>query len=443
MRIAMVGVSHRTAPVDIRERLSLNHERLDQALRELRNRFPHAECVIVCTCNRTELYVAHPATMPPGADDLRQFFVDLSGMAPSDLLAASVHRENDQAVGHLFRVASGLESMVLGEPQILGQVRRAYERARDQQCVGPVLHRVFQQALASAKEARTRTGIDAGRVSIGSVAVDFARQIFEDFTDKTVVAIGAGELAKLAMRHLTALHPAKLWIVNRTTERAMQLARTLGLCEANGGVRPMDQLDGLLIDADIVVTSTSSPTAVLTVARCKPLLRQRRHRPLFILDLAVPRDVEPQVAGLRNVYLYNIDDLQNVVARTHDHRGELAEAAQKLLAEQIRVCMTGIRHRDVGQLVRALRTKLHGLGDEECTRTLRKLEQARPEQWRELMEEHTQRLVNKILHMPLSQLDHRHADAPLGFYAAALRRLFQLEETDAGPVDDGGEDRGI
>ncbi|HEX7009859.1 MAG TPA: glutamyl-tRNA reductase [Phycisphaeraceae bacterium] len=434
MRIVLVGINHRTAPVELRERLALAQDERPAVLDELRRRYPSAEGVLLSTCNRTELYVARPVHEPPSADELRHFLAWCGRIDPPDLLSAiSIHREQEQAVHHLFRVCCGLDSLVLGEPQILGQVKRAYEQAVNQGVVGPVLHRVFQQALAAAKQVRTRTGIGAGRVSVGSVAVDFARQVFEDFTDKTVLGIGAGEMAKAAMKHLLGVSPQRLWVVSRSLDRAAALAQSLGLTAPQGGARPWEDLDQAIVEADIIITGTGSREPVLSHERLKPLQKQRRNRPLFIIDIAVPRDVDPQVGSLNNVYLYNIDDLIAVADQGLQQRRQQAQQCETYLNSAVAECMRQIQHRDIGRLVRQLRQRLHELGRLEQQRTSRKLQSlaggpSNPAM-EALLEEHTHRLINKILHLPLSQLDRAPSAAALGFHAAALRKLFALEDT--------------
>ena len=434
MRIVMLSISHRTAPVALRERIAVGADRLDDALRSFRSQYPAVETVLISTCNRTELYIARPTHEPPTFEQLDQFLAGLSGVDAAQITAAAVHRDQEQAVAHLFRVATGLESMVLGEPQILGQVKRAYETASSLQTVGPVLHRVFQQAIAVAKQVRGESGIDEGRVSVGSVAVDFASQIFERFDDKVMAAIGAGDMAKLTLRHLQKLRPAKLWLTNRSRDRAEALATKMNLGGDAGGVRPFDELDQLLIEADIVLTSTGATEPIITAKRFKPIIRRRRMRPIFIVDIAVPRDVEPAVGNLGNVYLYNIDDLQRVVAKTYESRSAQVEQCERLIFDSVRSCLASVQHRDIGHLIRMLREQLHHHGDAERRRTLRKLAATAPDELAEtldrVLEEHDHRLVNKILHMPLSQLDQNNPDAPLGFYAAALRHLFGLHEGD-------------
>lgn len=432
MRIVMLGLNHRTAAVEVREKLALSGESLDGFVATMRGQFPAAEVVVLSTCNRVEIYLARPSHEAPSIAALRQTLATHTGVALDQLTVSTIHRENEQALEHLFGVATGLDSMVLGEPQIMGQVKQAYEYAQSRQAVGPVLHKVFQQAIKVARHVRKSSGIDAGRVSIGSVAVDFAKQIFEHFDDKTVVGIGTGYMAKLTLTHLKALKPAKLWLVNRSPQRAVDLAKSLGIGNQDsltpGGARSMDDLDQLLVEADIVLTSTSANAFVITADRFKPLLKQRRSRPLFIIDIAVPRDVDPAVGALRNVYLYNVDDLQQVVAQTHQQRSNVVDHCQSMLSQSVAACMHQVQHRDAGQLIKSLRTRLHDLGQLEQQRTLRKLATADPKDAAALLQEHTHRLINKILHMPLSQFNHRQAgDVPLAFYTAALRKLFQLE----------------
>jgi glutamyl-tRNA reductase len=426
----MLGVNHQTASVAVRERVSVEGERLRDLLRAIRGNFASSEIVVVSTCNRTEFYLARPSHAAPSRDELVAMLSTHFQIKSNELQAVLIQRENEQAVNHLFRVTTGLESMVLGEPQILGQVKRAYEAAAAEQVVGTVMHRLFQEAVAVGKHVRRETGIDQGRMSVGSVAVDYVRQIFADFDDKVIVGIGAGEMAKLTLTHLRELRPAKLWLTNRTTARAESLASHLNIGGASGGVRLYAAMDELLVEADILVTSTAAREPIITVKQLKPLLRKRRARALCMIDLAIPRDIADDVSTLSNVYVYNLDDLQKAVAATHEQRTEQVQHCEKLLFEAVRACMHDIQHRDIGQLIKALRNRLHEIGELEQDRTRRKLASARPEDTGELLEEHTRRLINKILHLPLRQLDSKQADAPLGFYAAALRRLFDLHTDD-------------
>ncbi len=429
MRVMLVSINHHNAPIALRERFTGSDDPRSP-LDALRERYPGVECIALSTCNRFELYVARPVYSEPKAEMLRAFIAEHFGVPVDKVASACIIREQEQAVAHLFRVCCGLDSMVIGEAQVLGQVKRAYESASGHGFVGPVLHRIFQQAIATAKQARTETGIDAGRVSIGSVAADLAKRVIKDFTDKTVVGIGAGEVAELTLRHMLVLGPRRLWLVNRTEARAGELAKRIGLSDSVGGVRPWDQLEALLGEADVVVTSTGSQSPILTPELFASIHKQRRGRPLLVIDLAVPRDADAALGSMSNVYLYNLDDLRLEVERGIGLRGDEAEVCERLVSDAASACMNQVRHTDLGQLIRRLRTKLHDMGDEESQRTLRKLSNdCDADALEAALNEHTQRLINKILHIPLTQLDRHKPDAPLGFYAAALRRLFDMAET--------------
>ncbi|MCC7407435.1 MAG: glutamyl-tRNA reductase [Phycisphaeraceae bacterium] len=444
MRIVMVGLSHRTAPVAVRERLAMTPEQVAAFAEQMRSRWSVAEVVVLSTCNRMELYFVRPTHSPPKLTDVVELLAELRGVDAKELTACCVQREHLEAMSHLFRVAGGLESMVLGEPQILGQVRTAYESARTQGTAGPALHKLFQQALATAKSVRHETGIDSGRMSVGSVAVDFARRIFERFDDKVVLGIGAGAMAKLTLKHLQSLKPAKLWITNRTQANARNLVEKLGHDEGPGaGVRPWEDLDNLLVEADVVVTSTGSPEAILTAKRFETIVKRRRRRPIFLVDIAVPRDVEEGVGQLPNVYLYNIDDLQQVVDQTVAQRSSLVQTAEAKLVEAAQACLDQIEQRNIGLLVKELEERLVAIGQAEHERTLRKWLARQPgnpqaqadPSVHEALTEHTHRLIHKILHLPLSQLHRQPRQASMSFYATALRLLFDLSEEQAGEAE--------
>jgi len=440
MRLLMLGFNHRTAPLELREALAFDNERAAAALRELRQRYPASECALISTCNRTEFYLARPIHDPPTIEHLRNFITQQTGADAHAVQAASIHREQEEAATHLFRVSAGLDSMVLGEPQVLGQVKRAYELADDCGAVGPVLHRLFQGAITASKSVRRQTGIDQGRTSVSSVAVAFAKNIFDHFGDKTVLAIGAGEMIKASLASLRREDPKRLLLINRTQQRAIDLANQLELTGNDHGARAWDDMDSLLVEADIVVSCTGATDPIVTEARFKPLLKKRHGRPLFMLDLAMPRDLDPKIGSLRNVYLYNLDDLQQAVEATATGRRELVNEAEALLRGHIDRCMGEIRHRDVGRLVKQLRQRLHDIAQEEQGRTAKKLAslngQSTAQAVEDLIAQHNHRLVNKILHLPLSQLDRSDPDVSLGFYAAALRRLFDLQDQPEMPVDE-------
>jgi glutamyl-tRNA reductase len=432
MRVLMIGVNHRTASVETRERLAFSGAAVDELLEAFCGTYPNAEAVLLSTCNRTEFYIARASHEAPSVEEMVAFLGGRSQLSREAVASALFHAEGDAAVEHLLRVACGLDSMVLGEPQILGQVKRAYEQSNRNESVGPVLHKCFQHAIAGAKAIRTQTGIDAGRLSVGSVAVDFARQIFETFGDKNVLAIGAGDMAKVTLRHLLELGPRKLVVANRTPARAQGLVEMLGISEGKGRAASLENLSELLVEADIVVSSTGAPEPIITQGLLKPVMKSRRSRPLFLIDIAMPRDVASDVQSLENVYAYNLDDLQQVVSETLGARGEQVKACEALIKESAQKCLTQLQHRDVGQVIRSLRNKLHAVGEAEMVRTGRKLANqaagASPEELARILEEHNHRLINKILHIPLSKLDTSDHQAPIGYYAAALKKLFELEE---------------
>ena len=444
LSLLMVGINHRTAPLELRERLALNEQARDEFYRVLAQHLGQTECILLSTCNRTEIYLSHPdqSQAPAGTDSLPDHHDDvqllvkllgqISNLDMDCLLPAIIVNEGEQAVTHLFRVACGLDSMVLGEAQILGQVKRAYEVAQQRKTAGAVLHVLFQRAIGTAKSARTDTGMARGRISVGSVAVDFARQIFERFDDKTVLAIGAGEVAKLTLRHLSTLQPARLLITNRSLSRANALLEQLALTPEQGEVRSFDQLEEMLLAADVVIASTSADQPLITPQQIKPLLRRRRHRPLVIIDLALPRNVDPAVHSLPDVYLYNLDDLQSVISETFQYREQQIKQCTEILNRSVVLCMHEFENRDIGQVIRALRQKLHALGYDEQKRTTRKIASANPQDIDRIIQEHSRRLINKILHLPLATLDRQNRlgsdQSTAEDYMRTLRQLFDLDD---------------
>ncbi len=430
MRILMVGLSHRTAQLALREQAAIGGDALPNLLDQLCASGEQVEAVVLSTCNRTELYIARPPHGQPDGDALRRLLSENCGVPLDQLSAATIERQQDQAVLHLFRVCGGLDSMVLGEAQILGQVKRAYESAANHGTVGPVLHRLFQDAIKAGKRLRHETGIGEGRLSVGSVALDLARQVFDRFDDKTLLALGAGEMMKVALTHFGRENPRQLWIVNRTAGRAIDLAERLH----RGSARPMEDFDELLVESDVLLTCTGATEPVLTTDRMQQVVKRRRRRPLLVVDLGVPRDVEPAVASLPNVYLYNLDDLQSVVSASLQSRRSELETCEHRLAQAATLSMTAVHQRDVGRLVKQLRGRFHDMGSAELQRTMRMIAAEmggnNADAINRVVEQHTTRLINKILHLPLSRMRHPESDAPLAFYSAALRRLFDLDESE-------------
>lgn len=420
MFLLCLGISHRTASLALREPLAMDDAAALQALEELHARHPQCELAIVSTCNRTEFYLARPLHGHPRREELLAWLADRTGFSAESLEGAAYQHESRKAISHLFTVAAGMDSMVLGEYQITHQIKRAYDIARQADTCRSVLNRVFQSALACGKQVRTQTKIAEGRVSIASVAVEFARHLFEGFDDKTLLIVGAGKMASLAAQHFMRQGAARLIVANRSEPRARDLAEQLA-----GRAIGYDELDAALVEADIVVAVTGSCDPILTAERFRAIRRQRKRRPLFLFDLALPRDIEPEIGRFNDVYLYDLDALQKVVESTWQMRSEEMEAARRIIDEQAEQCYTQVQMGDLGQIIRRLRTHLHAIGELETQRLVAKLAVAEPSQIEALVNEHTQRLVNKILHTPLNQLT-RESGTEAALLASALHRLFDL-----------------
>jgi len=442
MRIAMVGVTNQTAPLPVRERLAVGLDRLPGLLSQLHDAHPNAEFMLLSTCNRTELYAAHASQQPPGPEALRDCLAAMFGLEAGALAPVMICRTQREAVRHLFRVASGLDSMVVGEPQVLGQVRRAYRAAVQTGTVGPALHLICQAALAAAKQTRAETGLGDRPASVATAAVGMALRVFESLSDKTVLSIGAGEMGKDLLTQVLARSPRRAWVTNRTPERATAIAARHRLRDPSGA-RPWADLSAMLAEADIVLTCTGAPQPVITPDVLRPALRKRRGRSLVLIDTAVPRDVDPAVASLSNVFVFDLDDL---AATANQEAGDADRllTAESLAADAADRCLNRLQHRDVGRLVRELRRRLLRVAEQEQDRTRRRLAAATrgyrppdPDAIDALLAEHSHRLINKVLHLPLSRLDTDDPDAPLAFYAAALTRLFGLadDEPDAENVE--------
>jgi len=414
MRIHVTGLNHQTAPVRVREALAFSARRLPEALAALRGAGGVDEAAILSTCNRVEVYVV-AAAEPPPADLVPRFLASFHGAWPETFQEHLFRLDDAEAVRHLFRVACGLDSMVVGEAQITGQVRAAYEAAAAAGAAGTVLHRLFQQALAVAKRVRTATRIGAGRASVGSVAVELAERIFESLAGKTVLVVGAGEMGAAVVQSLRAAGAATTLVANRTYARAVELAEAWG-----GAAVSFDALPEHLARADIVISSTDAPHYVLTRARVEQAAAARRGRPLFLIDIAVPRDIEPSVAELGGCYLYNIDDLQAVVRATLAQRQDEVAACEALVADECRRFMAWLERLAVGPTIGELSAQLHELKRAELDALFRRLPDLSPRERAEV-ERMADRLVKKILHRPITTL----REAPHGLLAAALR-LFGL-----------------
>ena len=424
MKLQLVGCSHHTAPVEIREKLAFSPDQVRQALQSLRKRYPETEVVLLSTCNRVELYIASEvATACPTHHDVVTFLAEFHGLTGDEIFNDLFERTGEDFVRHLFTVAASLDSMVIGEAQILSQVKQAYELATTEQSVGPLTNSAFQAALRVAKRVATETAIQQKRVSIPSVAVaDFARQVFERFDDKQVLVIGAGEMGEETLRYLIDEGARDITIVNRNRARAQELAAKLG-----GRVSSWEKLSDHLIEADLVISTTGASEPIVTAAMFEKIESARAQRPLFILDLAVPRDFEPAIGDFVGVYLYTVDDLGRHCENNRREREREWPRAERIIEEETARFMTDLHHRSTGPTIKRLKARADEVKQEELARLLNKAGTIDPK-LREDIEKAFDRLVNKLLHPPLESLrDEASQGTPHGLLEA-LKRLFRLSD---------------
>ena len=426
MNLQVVYCNYQTASLDIRERLAFSSEaQLERAYQELRSRFPATETVVVSTCNRVEVYTAQedPADGPT-SQDLARFFSDFHNVPIDEFLGDLLQQNGPDAVRHLFEVACSIDSMVLGESQIVSQVKAAYDIATRSEANGPLTNALFQRALQVSRRVRTETRLAEGRVSIASVAVgEFGRSIFDRFSDKTVLIIGAGEMAEETLRYLQTEGVGKLLVCNRSLPRAQQMAARF-----HGEARPWEELDRWLGDSDIVVSATGASQPVVTRKRLAAIRRQTGERPLFILDLGAPRDFEPGAGTVDDgVFLYDIDDLEATCERNRVLRAAEIERARAIISEETERFLHDIYHQATGPIVQRLRDEWHTISRAEMDQLFRKLPHLQAAD-RQAVERCVERIVNKLLHPPLQTIrDEAKAGTPHGLLEA-IRRLFHLTD---------------
>ena len=423
MPFLVIGINHRTAPVEIREKIVFGGPELPTALRELSRIAGVREGAILSTCNRTELYCYTDETDPP----LVPWLLQWHKVDPHELEGCVYQYKGPAAVQHAFAVASGLDSMILGEPQILGQLKDAYRAALQERCTGPLLNRLFQASFSVAKRIRTETRIGANAVSVASAAVNLAHTVFDNFAQHTALLIGAGETIALAARHLRSQGLQRMIVANRTLERAQELAR-----EFDGYAITLDTLATHLPEADIVVSSTASPVPVLTRAVVREALRVRKRRPMFMVDIAVPRDIEASVAELEDIYLFTIDDLERVVSTNLQARRHAAHDAEHLLANAVDHFQQRLRTLDAAPTIRHLRDEGERVRVQTLQQAQRMLASGREPQV--VLEFLASTLTNRLLHSPSQRLRDAAAQRDAELIAAA-RVLFGLND-DSGKNSD-------
>jgi glutamyl-tRNA reductase len=417
MAFLALGINHKTASVDVRERVAFTPEQMVEALRQLCRETLSREAAILSTCNRSELYLEMEQ---PIADSVLAWLAHYHHLSLDELRACAYIHEDDEAVQHMMRVASGLDSMILGEPQILGQMKSAYAVAREAGTVGPLLGRLFQATFNTAKSVRTDTAIGENPVSVAFAAVSLAKQIFSNLNRSQALLIGAGETITLVARHLYEQGIKRIVVANRTLERANHLAEQFGAHTILLADIPQE-----LPHSDIVISSTASQLPILGKGAVERALKQRKHKPMFMVDIAVPRDIEPEVSELEDVYLYTVDDLHEVITENLKSRQGAAQAAEKLVLAGVDEFMHRLRELAAVDVLRAYRQQGEQLRDEELARAQRQLANGvAPDQ---VLASLARSLTNKLLHAPSVQLKKLSAEGRVDALALA-QELFALDE---------------
>ncbi len=427
MDLLLLGVSHHSAPVDLRERVDFCKRGVVEALQELATSAAPTEAVILTTCNRAEIYVVceNPET---SRADLARFMSQFHGVPAKELHPHLYSRSGSEVARHLFRVAAGLDSLVVGEPQIFGQVKEAYAVASEKQHTGALLNKLFTWSFAAGKRVRADTGLGEGAVSVAYAAVSLARKIFGRLKERTVLVVGAGEMAELTATHLQAQHVRRIAVTSRTLTRANALARKVG-----GTAVAWSAVDDELLRADIVVTATGASAPLLSVATIDRVMHARRNRPLFIVDIGLPRDVDPAAGELEQVFLYNIDDLRAIISENLARREEQTALAEAMILDEVENFAAWQRSRGTIPAVIALRRRFEAVRQSELERLAPKLNGLTPEA-RARVEEVTRLLIHKLLTTPTEQLKTVSDEAAAARYAETITQLFGLG--DLTPTDE-------
>lgn len=415
MTLLALGINYNTAPVAIRERLAFPADILDNTLKHLRNVGNISEAAILSTCNRTEFYCQ------ADSDDqspLIEWIADTKLIKPSEFTPYLYSYKNDDSIRHMFRVACGLDSMILGEPQILGQMKTAYHAAYQAGTLGRNLSKLFHHTFSAAKKVRTDTAIGSSPVSVAFAAVQLAQQIFDKLSEQTALLIGAGETIELTARHLHQHGIGRIIIANRTFDKAHALA-----AQFNGFAIALSEIPNHLAEADIVVSSTASQLPILGKGRVESAIKRRKHKPMFMVDLAVPRDIEAEVAQLSDVYLYTVDDLQHTVNQNMDSRRRAAEQAEEIIDAQVEYFLAWLRSQGAQETIRDYRQQAELSRDEALQKALAQLANGQPAD--EVMQRLAHTLTNKLIHTPCAQLREAGANQRHDLIAAS-REIFKL-----------------
>ena len=421
VNLILVGVNHKTTPVEIREKLAFTKGKIEESVNHLFN-FPDIiEHTILSTCNRVEIY-ARANCQDSAIKSIKQFICDFHELSLVELEDHFYSYRNKEAVEHLFRVSSSLDSMILGEAQILGQVKEAYSLARDLRSTGLVLNQLFEKAFSIAKKVREETGIAERSVSISSAAVELAQKIFDDLENHTVMLVGTGEMAELAAKHLISYGVKTVYVTSRTYERAANLARML-----NGSALDFEAFKNELHRADIVITSTSAPNFIIKKEIVEKAIHERKNKPIFFIDIAVPRDIEPDVNDLENVYLYDIDDLHVVVSANIKEREKEAENAMNFISQEVTKFNNWVGALDAVPTIVEIRKKAENIRKQEIEKTLKKISHLSEDE-KQLLRQMSSSMINKILHKPTIKLKQKTQSEDGHVYLKAIRHLFHLDD---------------
>jgi len=429
MELIVIGLNHKTASIEIRERLAFQEDRIGEALSQAKSLPSLKEGMILSTCNRVEIY-ATARRAEKAIFDLKDFLSRYHGLPLKEFEKNLYLLTGEEAVRHIFRVASSLDSMVVGEPQILGQIKSAYNMAAESKTSGVIFHRLLHRAFHVAKRVRTETKIGNSAVSVSFVAIELAKKIFESLTKRTVLLIGAGEMCELAARHLVSGGVEKVLVTNRTYERAVALAQ-----EFRGEPIPFEEMTQGLKKADIVISATDSSQYLIWHEQVAKVMRERKQKPIFFIDIADPRDIEPEVGDIENVYLYNIDDLQNVANENIKDREKEARKAEALVQEEVVKFVNWYKTLEVTPTIVALRDKFEEIRKKELEKTF-SLHLNLSDREKQSLEALTSAIVNKILHTPLTLLKQTDEEAMADLFVDSLRTLFQLPEKSVEEADE-------
>lgn len=421
MNIIIVGLSHKTAPVEIREKLSFPEQTIAATLKKMCSNYGINEGVIVSTCNRVEVFAIAP-DIEKGLWQVKRFLSDHHNI-PLDALDEHLYTfTGEDAVRHLFRVSAGLDSMVLGEPQIFGQIKDAYGYAIQHGTAGIIINKLFHKAFSVAKRIRTETKIGESAVSISYAAVELAKKIFGTMESKVAMLIGAGDMAELAARHLLGSGIKEIIVANRTYEKSVEMARAF-----NGAPIMFREFTHYLKKVDVVIVSTAAPKFIIHPEQIEEVIKERKNKPMFFIDISVPRNVDPLVNNIDNVYVYDIDDLQGVVAANIKERHKEAEEAEGIIKEEVEGFYRWIKSLDVVPTIIALRKKFDEIKDEELEEALSSLKGLSDEQVKTI-EKMADAIIKKIMHDPVAHLKKESNKVEGDFYIEAARKLFDLDK---------------